>query len=49
LKKSGKLADALVHDASIGRDQQIARPPAKGSSAKTPIVAEGDHGFGCRR
>ncbi|HTG03324.1 MAG TPA: SGNH/GDSL hydrolase family protein [Bradyrhizobium sp.] len=46
VEKSGKLADALVHDASIGRDQQIrAATPPKGFQRKTPIVAEGDSWF----
>jgi hypothetical protein len=46
VEKSGKLADALVHDASIGRDRQIrAAAPPKGFQRKTPIVAEGDSWF----
>jgi lysophospholipase L1-like esterase len=46
VEKSGKFADALVHDASIGRDQQIrAAAPPKGFRRKTPIVAEGDSWF----
>ena len=46
VEKSGKLADALVHDASIGRDQRIrAAAPPKGFQRKTPIVAEGDSWF----
>jgi lysophospholipase L1-like esterase len=46
VEKSGKLADALVHDASIGRDQQIrAAAPPKGFLRKTPVVAEGDSWF----
>src|SRR5258705_13421080 len=43
VKKSGKLGDALVHDASIGRDQKIrAAAPPKGFLRKLPVVAEGD-------
>jgi lysophospholipase L1-like esterase len=46
VEKSGKFADALVHDASIGRDRQIrAAVPPKGFRRKTPIVAEGDSWF----
>jgi hypothetical protein len=46
VEKSGKFADALVHDASIGRDQRIrAAAPPKGFQRKTPIVAEGDSWF----
>jgi hypothetical protein len=44
--KSAKFADALVHDASIGRDQKIrAAAPPKDFQRKTPIVAEGDSWF----
>ena len=46
VEKSGKFADALVHDASIGRDRQIRRAaPPKGFQRKSPIVAEGDSWF----
>jgi hypothetical protein len=46
VEKSGKFADALVHDASIGRDRQIrAATPPKAFQRKTPIVAEGDSWF----
>ena len=46
VEKSSKLADALVHDASIGRDQQIrAVAPPKSFQRKTPIIAEGDSWF----
>jgi N-acetylmuramoyl-L-alanine amidase len=46
VEKSGKFADALVHDASIGRDRKIrAAAPPKGFQRKTPIVAEGDSWF----
>src|SRR5436190_3391708 len=39
VEKAGKLADALIHDASIGRDQRVraAAPPAA-FQRKTPIV-----------
>ena len=43
VEKSSKLADALAHDATIGRDVQMrAAAPPKGFQRKTPIVAEGD-------
>ena len=46
VEKSSKLADALAHDATIGRDQQMrAAAPPKGFQRKTPIVAEGDSWF----
>jgi lysophospholipase L1-like esterase len=46
VEKSSKLADALIHDASIGRDQKIrAAAPPKAFHRKTPIVAEGDSWF----
>jgi lysophospholipase L1-like esterase len=46
VEQSSKFADALVHDASIGRDPQIrAAAPPKGFQRKTPVVAEGDSWF----
>ena len=46
VEKSSKLADALAHDATIGRDVQMrAAAPPKGFQRKTPIVAEGDSWF----
>jgi hypothetical protein len=46
VEKTGKFADALVHDASIGRDRQIrAASPPKGFQRKLPIIAEGDSWF----
>jgi hypothetical protein len=46
VEKSSKLADALAHDAAIGRDQQVraAAAPA-GYQRKSPIIAEGDSWF----
>jgi lysophospholipase L1-like esterase len=46
VEKSSKLADALAHDATIGRDRQMrAAAPPKGFQRKAPIVAEGDSWF----
>jgi hypothetical protein len=46
VEKSGRFADALVQDASIGRDPQVrAASPPKGFQRKTPVVAEGDSWF----
>lgn len=46
VEKSSKLADALIHDASIGRDQKMrAVAPPKAFDRKIPIVAEGDSWF----
>ena len=46
VEKTGKFADALVHDASIGRDQQVrAAAPPRGFQRKSPIIAEGDSWF----
>ena len=46
VEKSARLADALVHDTSIGRDRKIrAATPPKAYQRKTPLVAEGDSWF----
>jgi hypothetical protein len=46
VEKSSKLADALAHDASIGRDPQVRAVAApKAFQRKSPIVAEGDSWF----
>ena len=46
VEKSSKLADALAHDASIGRDPQVrAVAPPKTFQRKSPIAAEGDSWF----
>jgi lysophospholipase L1-like esterase len=46
VEKSSKLADALAHDAAIGRDPQVrAAAPPKAFQRKSPIVAEGDSWF----
>ena len=46
VEKSSKLADALAHDATIGRDRQMrAAGPPKEYQRKTPIIAEGDSWF----
>jgi hypothetical protein len=46
VERTGKLADALVHDASVGRDKRVRAakaPPAY--KRKTPLVDEGDSWF----
>jgi hypothetical protein len=46
IEKAAKLADALAHDASIGRDERLApTTPPKGFGRKVPVVAEGDSWF----
>jgi hypothetical protein len=46
VEKTGKFADALAHDAAIGRARQNLKAAApKGFQRKTPIVAEGDSWF----
>jgi lysophospholipase L1-like esterase len=46
VERSGKVADALLHDASTGRDARVraAKPPAA-YKRKSPLVDEGDSWF----
>jgi lysophospholipase L1-like esterase len=46
VEKTGKFADALAHDAAVGRDQKLsATAPPAGFKRKSPVVAEGDSWF----
>ena len=45
VEKSREACHALAHDATIGRDVQIAPRLRPGFERKTPIVAEGDSWF----